>query len=444
MAIQAILPLSIDFCNQKYILVNAKQYDRNSRFLLVTCYNGGTLFPLSKGLHNAFIRYKKADGLSVFNECGIKDGKVLVELTEQMLSVQGSCVADLLIVSGSIAKVNESGQITGFEGGSIISTMTFYINVIENPVENWQIESEYDYDKLNDFLTKAAAHYENVVNMARSYAEGGTGIRAGENTDNAKYYCEEAESFCDNAETIRDDMLTSQSNAITEINRLLQENIGIRDEVFDIKSETETLSENATRSADEASNSADEAVAAAEDADKSAYKASISEGNAFSEASNASDSAKSALDSKDAAAVSEANAQTYMNESKASENNAFNYANKAQSYAVGGTGTRQDEDTDNAYYYYEMVKTVVEGLQGGYIPMGTISFSELATVEKATGYVYNMREDFVTDESFAEGSGKSYTAGVNVYCRSDGLWDCLGGTITPTATVSEVKDYLGI
>ena len=68
----------------------------------------------------------------------------------------------------------------------------------------------------------------------------------------------------------------------------------------------------------------------------------------------------------------------------------------------------------------------------------------MASVEKATGYVYNIRDDFVTDETFAEGSGKSYTAGTNVYCRSDGLWDCFGGAASPTATVSEVKDYLGI
>lgn len=453
MGIQAILPISVDFCNKKYILVNAKQYDRDSRFLLVSCYNGGTYFPLSKGLHGAYIRYKKADGLSVLNSCDIKDGKILVELTEKMLSVQGTCVADLVIVSGSVANVNSSGQITGFSGGSIISTMIFHINVTENPVENWQIKEDYkdEFDELNDLFTRAEAHYENVVTAALSWTEGGTGTRQGENTDNAKYYSEQAKGYRDNAETIKDDMLTSQSNAITEINRLLQENIGLRDEaldikndVFDIKSETETLSQNAEISASNAAISADEANSSASDAYNSAYEASVSANSAMLDASDASDSAKSASDSKDAAAISEFNAQAYMDESKTSENNAFNYANKAQSYAVGGTGTRQDEDVNNAYYYYEMTKTVIEGLQGGYMPMGTISFSELATVEKATGYVYNMREDFVTDESFREGAGKFYTAGVNVYFTANNEWDCLGGAASPTATVSEVKDYLGI
>ena len=78
------------------------------------------------------------------------------------------------------------------------------------------------------------------------------------------------------------------------------------------------------------------------------------------------------------------------------------------------------------------------------MPMGTISFSELANVDKMAGYVYNIRDDFVTDARFAEGTGKSYTAGTNVYYTAQGLWDCFGGSAPVTATVNEVKSYLGI
>ena len=76
--------------------------------------------------------------------------------------------------------------------------------------------------------------------------------------------------------------------------------------------------------------------------------------------------------------------------------------------------------------------------------MGTISFSELANVEKATGFMYNMSTDFVTDDTFREGAGKFYTAGTNVYYTANGQWDCFGGAASPTATVNEVKEYLGI
>jgi len=78
--------IDIDLYNKKYIAITAKQYDINSRYLLFTCYNQGNVFFLNSG-NCAFIRYRKPDDLGVFNQCTITpDGKILVELTEQMLS----------------------------------------------------------------------------------------------------------------------------------------------------------------------------------------------------------------------------------------------------------------------------------------------------------------------------------------------------------------------
>lgn len=144
-----------------------------------------------------------------------------------------------------------------------------------------------------------------------------------------------------------------------------------------------------------------------------------------------------------------------------------------KSYAVGDAGEIRDrENFDNAKYYYEqslinannssiseantkeseeetikyyeLVKSVVEGLNGGFIPIGTIKFAELATAEKVTGFTYNISDDFITDDTFVEGSGKSYTAGTNVYYTAKGYWDCFGGSSSATATIDEVKSYLGI
>jgi hypothetical protein len=105
---------------------------------------------------------------------------------------------------------------------------------------------------------------------------------------------------------------------------------------------------------------------------------------------------------------------------------------------------KAEEYKNTAYEYCGMVKDVVDGLNSGFIPMGTISFSGLATAEKATGFTYNISDDFVTDNTFKEGAGKSYTAGTNVYYTADNYWDCFGGSVSPTATVDEVKEYLGI
>lgn len=47
------------------------------------------------------------------------------------------------------------------------------------------------------------------------------------------------------------------------------------------------------------------------------------------------------------------------------ENTSEQYAKEAESWAVGGTGTRTGEDTDNAKYYSEMAEQ--QAATGGYL-----------------------------------------------------------------------------
>lgn len=331
MALQTTINISVDFYDKKYILINAKQLDRKSRFISVACYSHGEFYPINSGEYSAYIRYRKSDNHSVFNFCEIdRKGNVIVELTEQMLASSGICCADLVIVNKGAAKVDaQTGEIINIENSSIISTMPIYIDVAETSIENSDIESSYEFSGLNEMLERAEADYTDVVLASKSWAVGNAGgIRDNEDKDNAKYYCEQAALSANNAD------------------------------------------------------------------------------------------------------LSEANAQSN--------------ANLAKSYAIGGTGIRDGENTDNAYYYYWRVKNAIDGLSNGFIPMGTISFSELANAEKATGFMYNMSSDFVTDDTFREGAGKFYTAGTNVYYTANEQWDCFGGAASPTATVNEVKEYLGI
>ena len=80
MSLQIIANLNIDFYDRKYVSIEAKQYDNDSRFVLVTCYNQGKLFPVNSIDHSAYIRYKKSDDYAVFNFCRItEDEKILVE-----------------------------------------------------------------------------------------------------------------------------------------------------------------------------------------------------------------------------------------------------------------------------------------------------------------------------------------------------------------------------
>lgn len=421
MALQAIANINVDFYDKKYISINAKQLDRKTRFLSVTCYSHGELCPLNSGEHSAYIRYKKPDGYCVFNFCDINSkGKILVELTEQMLAVAGICYTDLVIVNKGSAVVDDNtGEIVAINNSGILSSMPFYIDVYETAFENAEVESSYEYDGLNEALEKAEAEYSQVIKMAKSYAHGGTGERTNEDTDNAKYYYEQAKKNSANAETYM--------NA--------------------------------------ASNSATAASKSAVDANTSAQNAQTYMGQA-----------KTYMDNAQASAEASA---TSANASKTSETNAAKSATSAQNSmtSASSSASSASESATGAQNYYLQTEAIVNGLNGAFLPKGTITFAELAILKEsgtvAAGYLYNISDNFTTDDSFRMGAGIEYEAGTNVYYTADGQWDCLAGAtvtgvkgnaesvyrkgnvnITPEnvgaipsadiATVDEIKEFLGI
>ena len=73
MSLEIMNKINIDFSDNKYTTINAKQYDKKSRFILVTCYNNGKLFYIDKNNNTAYIRYRKSDNFGVFNDCEITD-----------------------------------------------------------------------------------------------------------------------------------------------------------------------------------------------------------------------------------------------------------------------------------------------------------------------------------------------------------------------------------
>lgn len=102
-------------------------------------------------------------------------------------------------------------------------------------------------------------------------------------------------------------------------------------------------------------------------------------------------------------------------------------ATAAKSYCHGGTKTRENEDTDNAEYYYRQAKQISQSLNG-IIPQGTVAFADLPTEGMAYGYMYNISDEFVSDERFNDGGGVYYGPGNNVIWISGDLWDVTAGS----------------
>lgn len=84
-------------------------------------------------------------------------------------------------------------------------------------------------------------------------------------------------------------------------------------------------------------------------------------------------------------------------------------------YGIADAYTR--EQTDNA------IKTAVARV---YKIQGSIAFENLPVEGMAAGDVYNISQDFTTDNRFVEGTGHKYPAGTNV-CWTDTGWDAMAG-----------------
>ena len=222
----------------------------------------------------------------------------------------------------------------------------------------------------NSATTSSNSAYDNAK-LSQSYAIGGAGVRDGEDTDNSKYYSEQA-------------------------------------------SKSATASAN---SASTASTKASEAASSASSASASATKSATSESNASKSASSAAESMSTA--------------STKASEAAQSATAAANSASTATSKAAAASTSASNAATSeaNAKKYYEQAKAISESFSGALRPMGTVTFANLPSVSSASaGDMYNISDEFVTTSDFVEGAGITEPAGSNVYKTEAGKWDVLAGS----------------
>ena len=188
--------------------------------------------------------------------------------------------------------------------------------------------------------------------------------------------------------SVTDDML--QPNYLADIHTAAGQASGAASEAVQSAASAASSASSALSSKESAENSATSAAGSAESAQEnkeSAEASALAAGNsataaqqsaesAAASASSAASSASSAISSKEASADSESNAQRYSTLAEQNASTATDKATLAKSYAVGGTGTRAGEDTDNAMYYMSQAKA-----QTGGIP------SKLSQLENDAGFI---------------------------------------------------------
>lgn len=420
MGIQIYRDISVDFSNARYIIMNAKQYDSKSRFIRMSCNNMGMPVNLNPDDYSAFIRYRKSDGYGVFNKCIIStDGKVIFELTEQMLSTVGTSYADLVILDVNKSDINTDVTIISSDGriiennGSLASTMTFYINVMERPLNDDDIISTNEFSALNELLLKASTDYDYIVQTAQGYADEAyvsknnaarsataasnsataaatSEANAQEYRDSARGYLDDveefaaqitsdtnrAEGYANDAQAAANTASSSATNAQTsasnsEIYSNMSKSYAIgegnarQDEATDNSKFYALQSQSYAQSAATSEANAATSLSAAqdyidekyEDIEDIATQVATNAQNAQTSATNAATSANNASDSATAASTSESNAQTYAQNAKDSEDTAKDYADSIESRVNDAetAATNAENFADSAEESYQNV-----------------------------------------------------------------------------------------
>lgn len=165
MAITTTEYISLDFYNSSIANVNAKYGDAESRYINITCTDHGKKIELDSSLVSAFIRYEKSDGNFIFNDTEIlNNGTINVKLTEQMLNITGRYTVDVMIVSLTNVPASdlESMQTIYDMGGTVISTMNFYLTIVSSPINMANIESTNEYSGLTDTIARMVVTDKNL------------------------------------------------------------------------------------------------------------------------------------------------------------------------------------------------------------------------------------------------------------------------------------------
>lgn len=430
----------LDFCKKNYITISAKQYDHKSRHIIIQLARNGKpikltsdftaqvkiLTPNDRALLEDLVIIQDEDE----NDEGNNNGALLLELTESMLYVPGKAKGEIVIYDNS-----DPSDIRR------ASTMSFNIVIDSSVYSDDRVIDADEFNALTRLYEKALKDYSYVMENAQASADS-----AKESETNAEVSktaaansASSAETSANNANIFADNSKASETNAkVSEENAKISEENAKTSEL-----NAKALETSYTTSATIAENKAAESAINAESASVSATNAATSEKNASASAESAKTSAdiattkaNEASSSADEASVKAKEASDYADNASTSATIAAKKANEisetallSKSYAVGTNDEVRDGDsTDNAQYYYEQSKRIVQG-SNGLVPIGTITFAELSNEDyHESGYMFNISDSFITDETFKEGSGHLYGEGTNVYRTADGYWDALVGS----------------
>lgn len=378
MNLQTTQKLSLDFNQKSYKTLNASQYDKESRYVVIQCTDQGKFVPLDETVY-ANARSLTADGRALLDSTTVQeDGTLFLELDDTLLAAPGKATVQL-----DLYQENTNQRLT---------TMKFFVNVESAVYEDDTIIASDEFHALTDLMGKALDTYDSVIAETQKI------------TDKAEGFSEDAQGYAqESANSARDSAISAQAAASS---------------AGDSANFAQAAANSTEESANSAQAAANSALGAQGFANDAADKVVEAEGKV-------TEAAEKVLEAANFAEVSKGHAEI----SKEHANTSNDHALLSKSYAMGDTGKRENENLENAKYYYEQAKCISESFAGTLRPKGTITFENLPSATDAKeGDMYNVSDQFTTTASFKEGAGNVIPAGSNVYRTDDGFWDVLAGS----------------
>ena len=128
----------LDISKNRYVVVVVKQYDKDTRNIIVKITDDGKPFPIDNTIVPRF-KCQKTDGTKIYNDCNILDnGDVQIEITEQLTIVAGMHDCELVLFDG----------ITD----AVLHTMSFIVNVKDSVFPDDDVASTDEFNALQNAL----------------------------------------------------------------------------------------------------------------------------------------------------------------------------------------------------------------------------------------------------------------------------------------------------
>lgn len=149
--------VTLDFCRNDYKDVTVKQYDKDSRNVLIKCTDNGYIYKLDPSIHTCNFKMNTPDNRAIYNPATItEDGKVLIVFNENMVYASGTGKLEIQVIE-------KATQCT-------LSSMILTVIIVGSVYSDDTIIASDEFNALTEALLKVESVDETVAQATRDAA----------------------------------------------------------------------------------------------------------------------------------------------------------------------------------------------------------------------------------------------------------------------------------